>query len=240
MLYQTGQSRARPYTVGADRGEILLADKQGIVLDVLHAEDWDLKLDGVDDDHLILEDLSRGQRLVCDVKFLDVLLANVTQASLLAKAKKLKKEIRERSPSDVSATALLCLLVVAFLAWLGFGFPLCMNIYKIQLANQPAVIKMAGSDREQYVRSVAAVIESQWRPPLSDQDRDAVLRFDVVRSGKAVNIRVMRSSGDTSFDDHAKSSLRSAQFNPLPENLGQSVPLEFTFSFKKPLPSGSH
>jgi TonB family protein len=239
MLYQTGQSRARPYTVGVDRTEILLADKQGLVVDVLNPIDWDLRLDGTDDTHVILEDLARGQRLVCDVKFLDALLESVTQPALLAKAKKLKKEIKERSPADVSATALLCVLVVGFIAWIVVGLPVSMNAYKTQLANAPAVINMGGSDREQYMRGVGALIERRWKPPICEEDRDVILRFDVSRNGKPVNIKVMRSSGDSSFDDHAKISLRSGTFDPLPDSLGQSVPLEFTFSYKKsPLSGG--
>jgi TonB family protein len=233
MLYQTGRSRARPYTVGVDDGEILLADKQGWVVDVLNAEDWNLKLDGDDSNQLIFEDLSSGQQLICDIKLLDALLDDITSTSFLVKAKKIKKEVKERSHSDVSATALLCVLVVAFIAWLGFGFPMSVNAYKIQLANQPVVIRMGGSDQEQYMRSVAATIKKRWKPPSSEDDRDAVMRFEVARSGKPFDIKVMRSSGDADFDDHAKATLRSGQFEPLPDSLGESVPLEFTFSFRK-------
>lgn len=234
MLHQTGQSRARPYTIGIEHDEILLGDKLGIVLDVLKAEDWDLKLSGVDDDQLVLEDLSRGQRLIGDIKFLDALLASNVSVSMVAKARKIKQEIKERSPSDISATALLCVLVIVFLLWLGVGFPVSMNAYKDKLANEPAYIKMPTPEQDLYTRSVAKIIESRWRPDSGDEDRETVLRFDVLRNGRAANIKVVKTSGDPAFDDHAKTTLRGAQFDPLPDILGNSVQLEFTFAFKKP------
>ena len=87
---------------------------------------------------------------------------------------------------------------------------------------------------EFYARGALAKVSRHFRVP-KEKEREvtALVSFRIARSGHISDVRVRRSTGDSTLDDLAKTALHEANpFAPLPDDFdGPHVDVEMTFSF---------
>ena len=84
-----------------------------------------------------------------------------------------------------------------------------------------------------YMAALTQRIKSNWDPPRGEESKRVVLLFTIAKDGRLLNIKVIKSSGNTLADKAALHAVElSAPFRPLPAGFnGSSVDIQFTFDY---------
>lgn len=95
-----------------------------------------------------------------------------------------------------------------------------------------------GTRFEEYASRVMEITRRAWR--VQDVDRAVksapavVVRFDLLRSGKVQNLRLVRASGIPTLDLSIRNAIEDSTYPPLPEAYERdSATMEFTFELKR-------
>ncbi len=68
-----------------------------------------------------------------------------------------------------------------------------------------------------YTSRMLAIIRSNWRKPAGVKSMEATVYFTITRDGRVVNLRLLKSSGSSSFDLAALRAIQASDpFPPLP------------------------
>lgn len=96
--------------------------------------------------------------------------------------------------------------------------------------------KNANSVFSQYMKELQRTIKSNWKPTFSKDKKRAVAFFTIYKNGSLGEVKILKSSGDSTFDENALTAIKkTAPFHPLPRNFkGKSVDIEFTFDYTSP------
>lgn len=84
-----------------------------------------------------------------------------------------------------------------------------------------------------YMRELERRIKRNWDPPKGNESKRVVLLFKIGRDGRLLSVKTVKSSGNQSADQAAKSAVElTAPFKSLPpEFKGSSIDIEFTFDY---------
>jgi TonB family protein len=97
---------------------------------------------------------------------------------------------------------------------------------------QPVTPIVQDSDDDSYMRRMQYRIKHHWHPPIRDNSSKTVMRFRIMRDGKAADVTVAKSSGDKEMDQAAIDAIHSsAPFPELPPGHDESVDIEFTLEY---------
>jgi TonB family protein len=95
-----------------------------------------------------------------------------------------------------------------------------------------------GSRFPNYAAQIKEITRGKWR--VQDVDRTVTkappvtVSFDLLKDGRATNVRLTRRSGVASLDQSVLNAVQDASYPPLPDGLGKdSVPVEFTFELRR-------
>lgn len=96
--------------------------------------------------------------------------------------------------------------------------------------------KKTGSELSYYLKEVQRAIKSNWKPTFSKDKKLAVALFTVYKNGSLGEVKILKSSKDSSFDEIALTAIKkTAPFPPLPRSFkGKSVDFNFTFDYTSP------
>jgi TonB family protein len=96
-----------------------------------------------------------------------------------------------------------------------------------------AGVSVREADFGPYMSELKRRLTRNWRPPRGEQTKRVVLKFEIGRDGRLMNIEVNHTSGEPLADEAAINAVKlSAPFRQLPpEFQGESVPILFTFDY---------
>ncbi|MFH0702971.1 MAG: TonB family protein [bacterium] len=100
-------------------------------------------------------------------------------------------------------------------------------------SGRPGIDAIKEPDFGAYMAELQRRIKRNWEPPRGNESKRVVLLFKVSKSGRLINLRVQRSSGNPDADKAAISAVELAEpFRPLPpEYKGNDIDIEFTFDY---------
>lgn len=106
---------------------------------------------------------------------------------------------------------------------LGYSLP----TQKLKVATEPE------ADFNPYMKKLQKDIKKNWNPPKIDKSKRVVALFKIEKSGKLLETKIKKSSGDTDMDNAAiKAVYDTAPFEPLPKEFtGKSIDIQFTFDY---------
>lgn len=106
---------------------------------------------------------------------------------------------------------------------LGYSLP----TQKLKVATEPV------ADFKPYMKKLQKDIKKNWNPPKGNSSKRVVVLFKIEKSGKLLETKIKKSSGDTDIDNAAiKAIYDTAPFEPLPKEFtGESIDIEFTFDY---------
>jgi len=97
----------------------------------------------------------------------------------------------------------------------------------------PGIDAIKEPDWGPYMRELERRIKRNWDPPKGNESKRVVLLFKIGRDGRLLSVKVVKSSGNASADQAAKSAVElTAPFKPLPPEFKRSyIDIEFTFDY---------
>lgn len=86
---------------------------------------------------------------------------------------------------------------------------------------------------EPYIKELQQKIKKNWNPQILNQDKIAIVIFDINKNGTISRIAIKQSSGNKEFDNNAiKAIKKSAPFAPLSDFYEDNrLTIEFTFDY---------
>jgi TonB family protein len=89
-----------------------------------------------------------------------------------------------------------------------------------------------------YAAQIKEITRVKWRVQDVEQTvktaPPVTVRFDLMKDGRATNVRLVRRSGVASLDQTVVAAVEEARYPPLPDGFGKdSVPVEFTFELRR-------
>lgn len=84
----------------------------------------------------------------------------------------------------------------------------------------------------QYMAALQRRIRRAWAPPRQPRSKSTIAVFTIGTNGELLNLKLQRSSGDSTMDQAALQSIRnSAPFAHLPQYSPDSIDVQFTFDY---------